>query len=53
VENLRFTSHKIIILAFLQKTQFATVPAIKIASPMLDTGIFQFAALKRDMDMDA
>jgi hypothetical protein len=29
-----------------------TVPAIKIASPMLDTGIFQFAALQGEMDMD-
>jgi hypothetical protein len=29
-----------------------TVPAIKIASPMLDTGVFQFAALKGEMDME-
>jgi hypothetical protein len=28
------------------------VPTIKIASPMLDTGVFKFAALKGEMDME-
>ncbi len=31
---------------------YSTVPAIKIASAMLDTGVFQFAALKGEMDKD-